>query len=157
MVTRYSYMKFIKNTLLKIYWKIFRTKTLGVKLLLVNNGKVLLLRHSYIKGFFLPGGGVEDGEVFAEAAKREALEELGLEIENLNFFGVYQNKKEGKIDTIVVFISNDPIDIAKVELGEEINHVDFYHLDNLPADISPGSKRRIEEYRSKNFPTTVEW
>lgn len=150
-------MKFIKITLLKIYWKIFRPKTLGVKLLLVNNSKVLLVRHSYIKGLFLPGGGVKDGEVFVEAAKREAFEELGLEIENLNFFGVYQNKKEGKIDTIVVLISNDPINITKVELGEEISHVDFYSLDNLPADISPGSERRIEEYRSKNFPIAVGW
>jgi len=150
-------MKFIKITLLKIYWKIFRPKTLGVKLLLINNGKVLLVEHSYIKGLFLPGGGVKRGEIFERALKREAFEELGLEIEKLSLFGVYQNTKEGKIDTIVVFVSNDSIDITKIKLNSEIYHADFYDLNNLPINISPGSKKRIEEYRSKNFPITKEW
>jgi hypothetical protein len=71
--------------------------------------------------------------------------------------GIYQNKKEGKIDTIVVFYSRDPIDISKAILSNEISHVNFYSLNNLPKNISVGSRKRIEEYMSKNFPMTKEW
>lgn len=150
-------MKFIKITLLKIYWKIFRPKTLGVKLILINDGKVLLVEHNHTKGHFLPGGGIKNGEIFDQAIKREIFEEIGFRIENLNLFGVYQNTREGKIDTIVTFFSTDPLDVNKVKLSNEISRVDFYHLNSLPPNISPGSKKRIEEYQSKNFPIAKEW
>lgn len=126
-------------------------------MLLINDGKVLLVEHSYTKGCYLPGGGVKTGEMFDQALKREIFEELGLKIEKLNLFGVYQNTKEGKIDTIITFISTDPVDLNKVKLSNEISRVDFYNLDNIPPNISPGSGRRIQEYRSKNFPITKEW
>ena len=140
-----------------IYWKIFRPKTLGVKLLLINNGKVLLVEHSYTKGYHLPGGGVKTGEMFDLALKREIFEELGLGINNLELFGVYQNTKVGKIDTIITFISTKPMDLNKAKLSNEISRAGFYSLDNLPANISPGSYKRIQEYQSKNFPITKEW
>lgn len=147
----------MKINFTKMYWKIFKPKTLGVKLMLINDGKVLLVNHSYIKGLFLPGGGVKKGEMFEQALKREVFEELSLKIENLNLFGVYQSSKEGKNDTIVVFISNEPIDITKIKINSEICHVDFYDLNNLPTDISLGSKKRVEEYRSEHFPIAKEW
>ncbi len=147
----------MKITLAKIYWKIFKQKTLGVKLILINNGEVLLVNHSYIEGLFLPGGGVRNGEIFTHAIKREVFEELGFEINDLTLFGVYQSSNEGKIDTIVTFVSTDKLDLNKVKINKEISRADFYDINNLPPNISPGSKRRIEEYQSKNFPITKEW
>lgn len=140
-----------------IYWRIFRPQTFGVKLLLINDGKVLLAEHSYTKGFHLPGGGVKSGEMFDEALKREILEELGLDMNNLQLFGVYQNTKQGKLDTIIAFISTEPVDLNKAKLSNEINHVGFYSLNILPTNVSPGSHRRIQEYLSNNFPITKEW
>jgi ADP-ribose pyrophosphatase YjhB (NUDIX family) len=140
-----------------IYWKIFRPQTLGVKLLLINDGKVLLVEHSYAKGYHLPGGGVKSGEMFDRALKREILEELGLDIDNFQLFGVYQNTKQGKIDTIVTYLSTNHVDLNKARLGSEINHADFYRLDRLPTNISPGSWKRVQEYLSKNFPITKKW
>ena len=150
-------LKLIAYKIATIYWKIFRPQTFGVKLLLINENKVLLVEHSYTKGYHLPGGGVKSGEMFDRALKREILEELGLEINNLQLFGVYQNTKQGKIDTVIAFISTKPVDLNKVKLSNEINHVDFYSLDSLPPNITPGSRKRIGEYLSNNFPITKEW
>ncbi len=147
----------IAYKIVKIYWKIFRPQTLGVNLLLINDGKVLLVEHSYTKGYHFPGGGVKRGEMFDGALKREILEELGLDIYNLQLFGVYQNTKQGKIDTIIVFLSTQPVDLNKAKLSSEINRADFYSLDGLPPDISPGCRKRLQEYLSNNFPITKEW
>ena len=147
----------IAYKLATIYWKIFKPQTLGVKLLLINDGKILLVEHSYTKGYHLPGGGVKTGEMFDRALKREIMEELGLDINKLQLFGVYQSSKQGKIDTIIVFLSTRPVDLNEAKLSNEINHADFYALDNLPANISPGSRKRIQEYLSDNFPITKEW
>ncbi len=150
-------LKLIAYKIATLYWKIFRPQTFGVKLLLINDGKVLLVEHSYTKGYHLPGGGVKTGEMFDRALKREILEELGLDINNLQLFGVYQNTKQGKLDTVITFISTKSVDLGKAKLSNEINHADFYSLDHLPTNISPGSRKRIQEYLSNNFPITKEW
>ena len=150
-------LNLIAYKIAKIYWKIFRPQTFGVKLLLINDGKVLLVEQSYTKGYHLPGGGVKSGEMFEQALKREILEELGLYINDLQLFGVYQNTKQGNIDTVITFISTTPMDLNKAKLSNEINRADFFSLDILPTNISPGSRKRIQEYLSNNFPIAKEW
>lgn len=150
-------LKLIAYKLATIYWKIFRPQTFGVKLLLINDGKVLLVEHSYTRGYHLPGGGVKSGEMFEQALKREILEELGLYFNDIQLFGVYQNTKQGKIDTVITFISTTPVDLNKAKLSNEINRADFFSLDILPENITPGSRKRIQEYLSNNFPTAKEW
>ena len=150
-------LKLIAYKIATIYWKIFRPQTFGVKLLLINDGKVLLVEQSYTKGYHLPGGGVKSGEMFEQALKREIVEELGLHISDLQLFGVYQNTKQGKIDTVITFISTMPVDLNKAKLSNEINRADFFSLDILPTNISPGSRKRIQEYLSNNFPIAKEW
>ena len=150
-------LKLIAYKLATIYWKIFRPQTFGVKLLLINDGKVLLVEHSYTRGYHLPGGGVKSGEMFEQALKREILEELDLYINDLQLFGVYQNSKQGKIDTVITFLSTEPVDLNKAKLSNEINRADFFSLDILPTNISPGSRKRIQEYLSNKFPIAKEW
>jgi ADP-ribose pyrophosphatase YjhB (NUDIX family) len=139
-------LKLIAYKIATIYWKIFRPQTFGVKLLLINDGKVLF-----------PGGGVKSGEMFEQALKREILEELGLYFNDIQLFGVYQNTKQGKIDTVITFISTTPVDLNKAKLSDEINRADFFSLDMLPTNVSPGSRKRIQEYLSNNFPIAKEW
>ena len=150
-------LKLIAYKIATIYWKIFRPQTFGVKLLLINDGKVLLVEHSYTRGYHLPGGGVKSGEMFEQALKREILEELGLYFNDIQLFGVYQNTKQGKIDTVITFISTTPVDLNKAKLSNEINRADFFSLDILPENITPGSRKRIQEYLSNNFPIAKEW
>ena len=150
-------LKLIAYKIATIYWKIFRPQTLGVKLLLINDGKVLLVEHSYTRGYHLPGGGVKRGEMFEQALKREILEELDIDINDIQLFGVYQNTHQGKIDTVITFLSTTPVDLNKAKLSNEINRADFFSLDILPTNISPGSRKRIQEYLSDNFPVAKEW
>ena len=56
--------------------------------LIKNKGKYLLIKEKMESGrdlWIVPGGGVEFGESLEEAVKREILEELGIEIDNLEF------------------------------------------------------------------------
>lgn len=61
--------------------------------ILIDGGIVLIERdRSPSKGcWVLPGGMVEDGETAREAAEREAREETGLDVEALEFVGLFDN------------------------------------------------------------------
>ncbi len=71
----------------KVYWRIAKPTTHGVKALImhsVDSDRVLLVRHSYGDQslWSLPGGGYKPArETPEQAAKREAIEELGVELE----------------------------------------------------------------------------
>src|SRR3954465_7257537 len=66
---------------LHLYWRFARGMTLGVRgLVLDGDNKVFLVKHSYVSGWHLPGGGGEAGEAFLEAVRRELMEEGRIEL-----------------------------------------------------------------------------
>lgn len=122
-----------------------RPLTLGVRLILVNDGSVLLVRHTYHDGWLLPGGGVAKGEMLEDAARREAREELGIVVGPMRLHGVYTNFYEYKSDHVVVFSASD-VPVPTVPHSLEIAQAAFYPLNHLPGDLLAGHRRRLEEY-----------
>lgn len=124
--------------------------------MLIQNNQVLLVRHTYIEGWYLPGGGVKRSETLDQAARREAHEETGATINNLSLVGAYTNLKEWKSDHNILFLSNDFT--ISGEHDHEIAEVRSFALDELPNNLWPGHRQRLEEYRDgKQFDPFGEW
>ena len=67
------------HALMRFYWRLARPLTMGVRAgVFDEQGAVLLVRHSYMRGWYLPGGGVERGETTLQSVTRELDEEAGI-------------------------------------------------------------------------------
>jgi 8-oxo-dGTP pyrophosphatase MutT (NUDIX family) len=129
----------------RIYCFFFRPRTLGVRVMLIQNGGVLLVRQTYLSGWFMPGGGVKRGETLEQAARREVHEEVGTQMEELKLLGAYTHFGEQKSDHNVLFLCTDFTLSGKPD--KEIAEMRFFPLDVLPEGLMPGHRRRLEEYR----------
>ena len=129
----------------KLYYFVIRPVTLGVRLLMVNMQGVLLVKHTYEPSqWYLVGGGVKRSENLTEAARREAKEEVGAELGELKFLGIYTNYLNFKSDQVAVFLCND-FSISG-NSNREIEKFEFFPLDSLPDNLASGHRRRIQEY-----------
>lgn len=139
-------MSALKKFLYGVYrlrWVVTRPVTLGVRILLIKDGQVLLVKQSYQNGWYFPGGGVKRNETVEQAARREAKEEVGAELGKLELFGIYDLFYE-KSDHIVLFKCTDFTYTGKTDF--EIEQVQSFTLNALPPDIAEGHDRRIKEY-----------
>ena len=62
---------------------------LGASVAIIRDGQILLTKRSDVEAWALPGGHVDAGESVAEAARREAREETGLEVQLTRLVGIY--------------------------------------------------------------------
>jgi len=138
----------------RLVWRLFQPITLGSRCLVLDGERVLLVRHTHGSAWYLPGGAVEKGETLAEAARREVREECGLEVGDLTLLNVYYSHAQGKHDHVAVFVARDFHGTPRAQ-RYEIERLEFYPLDDLPADTSPATRRRVVEYLRGN--TTDQW
>jgi ADP-ribose pyrophosphatase YjhB (NUDIX family) len=69
-------LKFLRKAVIHTWFRLSRGATLGVRILAIDaQDRVCLVRHTYLPGWHLPGGGVERGEHALDAAIKEAREE----------------------------------------------------------------------------------
>src|SRR5688572_10311089 len=86
--------------LLHFYWRFARGVTLGVRGLVIDDaGRVLLVQHTYVRGWHLPGGGVEPGETALQALIRELTEEGNIRLSGTpSLHGIFFNRRVSKRD-----------------------------------------------------------
>jgi 8-oxo-dGTP pyrophosphatase MutT (NUDIX family) len=130
--------------LYRVYLSFARPLTMGVRIILFRDGQVLLIRQTYLDGWFIPGGGVQKGETLDEAIRRESREEVQAELRTLELLGAYSSFDEAKNDHTVLFVSDD------FTLGgghdREVAEIRFFPPNALPDGIKPGYCRMITEY-----------
>ena len=90
--------------LFHLYWLIKRPATLGVRGLVTDDDdKVLLVRHTYVSGWYLPGGGVEAGETAGDALEKELMEEAMVSLtEPARLISIHRNHNISKRDHVLV-------------------------------------------------------
>jgi ADP-ribose pyrophosphatase YjhB (NUDIX family) len=130
----------------RAWWRMRRPMTLGVRGLACDAaGRVLLVRHSYARGWHLPGGGVERGETAVEALVREMAEEGGVEaIGAPLLLGLYANHANFPNDHIALYRVAEWRVCAPRDNGE-IAERGFFALDALPQGLTAGTRRRLAE------------
>ena len=129
------------------YWRFSRPVTLGVRGLVADGaGRVFLVKHSYVPGWHLPGGGVETGETMLTALARELAEEGNIQLNGQpQLFGMYFNARVSRRDHVALFIVRDFHQDKVPEPNREIIEHGFFALDALPPDTSRGTRARLDE------------
>jgi 8-oxo-dGTP pyrophosphatase MutT (NUDIX family) len=140
---------------MRAWWWLRRPHSAGVRVMLIRDGRVLLVRHTYRPDWYLPGGGVDRGESLEQAARREAQEEAGATLGSLELLGVYSNFWNHRTDHVAVFICED-FSVSE-EHDWEIDELRWFPLEALPTDISPGTGRRLTEYKAGERPGFGRW
>ena len=145
------------RTALHLYWRFARGLTLGVRALVIDHERrVFLIRHTYVAGWQLPGGGVEVGETVHEALARELREEGNIELieaQPPRLFGVYFNRHISRRDHVMLFVVHDFRQTRTPVPTHEIAAHGFFALDDLPADTTAGTRARIAEVLLERAPS----
>lgn len=132
--------------------------TLGVRgAVFDSDGRVFLVRHSYVPGWYFPGGGVEAGETIADALGRELMEEGGIQLDQpADLFGIYLNRTVSARDHVAFYLCPSWRQAGPLVRNLEIVDSGFYPLDELPPDTTAGTRRRLAEI-TEGVARSAEW
>lgn len=138
----------LRARLFHLYFLLRRPMTFGVRGLVydADQNSVFLIRHTYVPGWQLPGGGVEVGETALEALQRELLEEGAIELTGPpSLKSVHFNRRSSRRDHVAFYLIDSYRQSAPKKPDREIAEAGFFPLDNLPEATTPATLRRIAE------------
>ncbi len=123
-----------------------RGMTLGVRSVAVDaEGRVMLVRHTYLEGWWLPGGGVDRGEAIGDAAARELFEETGLKATAPGrLLSVHSNERFFRGDHVLVY-RFDAFEVGELTHRGEIAEIGWFDPHALPADAHRSTRARLGE------------
>ncbi len=140
-----------------LYWRFARGMTLGVRAVVLDrDNRVFLVQHSYVSGWHLPGGGVEVGETFGEALRRELVEEGRIEVlGEPALHGLFLNSHVSRRDHVAVYLIRNFSQDRLPEANREIIACGFFAANALPAETTQGTRLRIAEVLESREPIST--
>jgi 8-oxo-dGTP pyrophosphatase MutT (NUDIX family) len=129
------------------YFAVARGMTIGVRAACFDaEGRIFLVRHSYVPGWHMPGGGLERRETVLQALVKELREEGNLEMSGApELFHVYFNRQTSSRDHVVFYRCRDVRQVSPKKPDMEILESGFFALDALPPDTTSATRRRLAE------------
>lgn len=134
----------------------------GSTVLILDRGnRLLMMRRTDNHCWGVPGGAMELGETYEETARRETLEEVGVELREIELFSVQSGP-----ESHYIYANGDEIYAANITYlvrefsgeiildTEEHSEYRYFNLDDLPDDISPPIKPILRDLvmRLKKLP-----
>ena len=140
-----------------LYWRFARGMTLGVRAVVLDrDNRVFLVKHSYVSGWHLPGGGVEVGETFGDALRRELVEEGRIEVlGEPALHGLFLNSHVSRRDHVAVYLIRNFSQDRLPEADREIIACGFFEANALPAETTKGTRLRIAEVLESREPIST--
>ncbi|KQT88790.1 NUDIX domain-containing protein [Methylobacterium sp. Leaf466] len=136
-----------------------RGMTLGVRGAAIDDrGRVCLVRHTYVSGWHLPGGGIEPGEDAPTAMAREFREEAEIAVDPavpLRLHGFHHNRASAGRDHVALFVAPVFTVLRDKAPDREIAACGFFPLDALPAETTRATRDRLDEIRHGLPPAAV--
>lgn len=149
----------LRSRIFHLWFLLRRPMTLGARAVVFDaeHRAVLLVRHTYVPGWQLPGGGVEPGETVADALARELEEEGNIQMLGPpELKGIYFNRHASRRDHVALFLVTAFRQTGTRVADREIAEAAFFPLDALPRGTSPATRRRMAEFFD-GAPMAREW
>ncbi|MBE5831107.1 MAG: NUDIX domain-containing protein [Butyrivibrio sp.] len=138
--------------------------TVGCGVLIENEkGEVLLQKRSDTGDWCVPGGALEPGETYIEAATRELSEEVGIKVSDLKLFGLYSGEDReihypnGDVvySLSVIFITRSFTGKISDSDSEVLEHR-FFDKNSIPKDLFYPDARPILDWAKSKKEITID-
>ncbi|NGZ76978.1 NUDIX hydrolase [Saccharibacillus alkalitolerans] len=125
----------------------------GACVIAEKDGGILLQKRTDNGCWGLPGGSLEPGESMEQVARRELMEETGLEAGELELLGVFSGEElyyryphwDEVYNVIAAYRCADPRGEAAAD-GEESSELRVFRPDELPEDVNPADRPVLAAY-----------
>ena len=131
----------------RLYWFLFRPRSYGIKCILENDGRILMIRRTFgTDKWVFPGGAIRAGEDAQVAARREIQEDPGAALAELRGLGSFTQTVHYRQETIHCF-SAQVLPESIHHDKEKILEIGWFQPLELP-ELTPISKSVMALYKA---------